>query len=434
MIQYFCFRQLLILCLLLLLPVPALAVLTVNLNYAGNNSFLLSGKDLQDVARIEATVSYDVSSLANPRLIPNTYFPGATVTMNQDTGGTVRLIAASGQPMKGQGPFAMLTFDPLGTSVGNITSFYGRVYGANGASQPVNFSYTNPTPPLDPSDPDDWPMIKERESKGQSYLGGEVTYVPPEATGATESGAQPEKSAENKDSASSSGETNAQQPAQSKDHRVAEKAEDSVPTQPQSVLERFRLFRGKQTAKALTALFDTPRPVSFTQDPKILIADGKETLKVRISGLTAGKVPRFTFHSARYVSLRKLSDTEWLVQATPDKGVVKACIDVLDDGKVREIPLTVSPSARVDLVKPGTVSEADLTLFLKKRGTTKSPLFDLNRDRKRDYVDDYIFTANYLVAQEKHAGKKPAVQQAAEGKGGAEGARLKKTEGTRVLE
>jgi len=63
----------------------------------------------------------------------------------------------------------------------------------------------------------------------------------------------------------------------------------------------------------------------------------------------------------------------------------------------QEIPLTVSPQADVDLDKSGSVTEADFQLFLKTRGTDDAPKFDLNGDGKRDYQDDYIFTANYLV-------------------------------------
>ncbi len=70
-----------------------------------------------------------------------------------------------------------------------------------------------------------------------------------------------------------------------------------------------------------------------------------------------------------------------------------------------EIPLTVSPKARVDLIQTDKVSEADFALFLKERGAAGAPKFDLNGDGKRDYLDDYIFTANYLAAQKEKSGK-----------------------------
>jgi hypothetical protein len=42
------------------------------------------------------------------------------------------------------------------------------------------------------------------------------------------------------------------------------------------------------------------------------------------------------------------------------------------------------------------MTEEDFNRYLKERETAKSPQFDLNIDGKRDYLDDYIFTANYL--------------------------------------
>jgi hypothetical protein len=406
MIQYFSFRQLFILCLLFLLPAPALAVLTVNMNFSGNNSFLLSGKDLQDVVRIEATLSYDASSLANPRLTPNTYFPDATVTMNEDNGGTVRLIVASGKPMKGKGPFAMLTFNPVGTSVGAITSFYGRVYGAKGASLPANFSYTNPTPPLDPSDPDDWPIIKERESKGQTYMGGGVAYLPPEAAAAIENSKESEESKEANDAVTATEENTAEQTADPQEYPTKEKTPETPEAPAQSVLERFRLFEGERSAKNLIALFEAAPDASFKQEPSILLADGKKNVRLTISKVDRGKAPNFAFTAARFVSCKKLSKNKWLVEARPNEGALNAGISILTNGKLREIPLTVCQMARVDLIHPGKVSEADFALFLKQRGTAKAPKFDLNGDGKRDYLDDYIFTANYLVALEKEKAKK----------------------------
>jgi hypothetical protein len=64
--------------------------------------------------------------------------------------------------------------------------------------------------------------------------------------------------------------------------------------------------------------------------------------------------------------------------------------------------LTVVPPlpANLKIGNGGKLTEADFNQFLKERGTDKAPRFDLNGDGKRDYVDDYIFTANYLVKLE----------------------------------
>ena len=60
----------------------------------------------------------------------------------------------------------------------------------------------------------------------------------------------------------------------------------------------------------------------------------------------------------------------------------------------------------MELVRPRPVTEADFQLFLKERGTPSASRFDLNRDGRRDYLDDYIFTANYLVKMQEQGKKK----------------------------
>ncbi len=405
MLQRSTFSNLIFFLFLLFLPLPAMAISTVNLSFVGNDAYLLSGANLEDVAKIEVTVSYDSSLLCNPRLVPRSYFDGATVSLEGDTGGTARLTVTSTKPMRGNGPFAALAFDPVGTSVGFINSLTGRVYDTNGASLAVIFAVTNPTPQLDPSDPDDLPMIKEREAKGQTFMGGDVSYMPPEATDAKERGEQSETTAETKDAAAATGKSTAAQSADFQESQLQEKAPESSAPMAQSILERFRLFKGKRSAKNLTALFDAAPAAFFRQYPAIFLADGKGSVRVIISRVAPGKAPNFAFRSARCVSFRKVSETEWLVEARPDKGVLKAGIMLLDDGKPREIPLTVARKARVDLISPGKVSEADFALFLKERGTARAPCFDLNGDGKRDYLDDYIFTANYLLAREKEKAK-----------------------------
>jgi hypothetical protein len=96
------------------------------------------------------------------------------------------------------------------------------------------------------------------------------------------------------------------------------------------------------------------------------------------------------------------------LEAKPIVNALKSGVLFFDDGRTRLIPLTVAPKLRMDLIGSGKGSEEDFALFLKTRGTDKAPKFDLNGDRKRDYLDDYIFTANYLVAREKAKAEKAA--------------------------
>ena len=187
---------------------------------------------------------------------------------------------------------------------------------------------------------------------------------------------------------------------------------EPAPEPVQSVLERFRLFQGERTIGNLTALFDRPKTAFFTQSPPIAIADGNAVVKLVVSKVSGERAPNFAFNSARYVSLTRTDDGEWEVEVRPDAGAVKASVSMLSNGSVQELPLTVAPKAEVNLTKASKVSEADFLLFLKETGTAAAPKFDLNGDGKRDYLDDYIFTANYLLRMEEAANKKKTAQPA----------------------
>jgi hypothetical protein len=162
-------------------------------------------------------------------------------------------------------------------------------------------------------------------------------------------------------------------------------------------LEKFRLFQGEKSPNNFLALFDMGQGIRFSQAPPVCITDGKSSVKVTISKVAGDRAPNFAFNHAKYLSLRQTGEGEWQVEVMPEKGTVRASISMVTETAQQEIPLTVSPQADVDLDKSGAVTEADFQLFLKTRGTDGAPLFDLNGDGKRDYQDDYIFTANYLV-------------------------------------
>ena len=167
-----------------------------------------------------------------------------------------------------------------------------------------------------------------------------------------------------------------------------------------SILERFRDFQGEKSPEALKALFTAATMPGIRQEPAIVLADGKTRLKVFIDLPAAGnEAPSFALEGAKLVSM-KMEGAEWVVEVQPEPGVYSAAIKVLHGASRTEIPLTVAP--RVSAVSSGKdamADEAGFALFLKERGSDKAPKFDLNGDGVRNYIDDYIFTANYLVLQ-----------------------------------
>jgi hypothetical protein len=187
-------------------------------------------------------------------------------------------------------------------------------------------------------------------------------------------------------------------------------AQHVPPPRVESVLERFRLFQGEKTVGSLAALFKRDGAVSFSQSPAIAIADGKSSVRLAISGVTGDKAPNFTFHAARFVSLSHTGVGAWEVEVTPEPGAVQAGVTMFMNGTQQEFPLTVTPKVDLVVTKGAGVGESDFLFFLKERGTTSAPKFDLNGDGRRDYLDDYIFTANYLLQLDEKEKQKTAQQ------------------------
>jgi hypothetical protein len=171
-----------------------------------------------------------------------------------------------------------------------------------------------------------------------------------------------------------------------------ETAPVTVPTT--SVLERFRTYSGPRTPAALTELFAAPLAADVLQQPKVVLSDGATAVRITITpGSPDSKAPNVAFKGARLISLNRSTKDEWIIEALPDAGTLKASLILLGDTGTREIPLTVSPT----LPKEIDLSEAGFVAYLRGVQSTLQPQFDLNDDGRNDYLDDYIFTANYLA-------------------------------------
>ncbi|RNC68737.1 MAG: hypothetical protein ED859_09450 [Desulfuromonadales bacterium] len=165
------------------------------------------------------------------------------------------------------------------------------------------------------------------------------------------------------------------------------------------IFAQFREYQGEITPKSLTGIFSVPVAATIRQEPPIFINEGNASLKilVDVEG-TEKSAPNFALRGASLKSLKKDAGKRWIVEAMPEVGRLDATLTIVNGERMMDYPLTIAPRADVNIDKKGSVDEADFKLFLSQRGTEKVPSFDMNGDGKRDYVDDYIFTANYLVA------------------------------------
>lgn len=170
------------------------------------------------------------------------------------------------------------------------------------------------------------------------------------------------------------------------------------------ILDRFKAFAGEKKPQALLALFGESVSATIKQDPPIGLSDGKTAITITVDLGENGIAPNFGFRGASLKSLGK-DGSKWEVVALPEARRFDATLTIMVGERVIDYPLTIAPPVDANLDKNDALGERDFALFLKEKGTDKSPRFDLNGDGKRDYVDEFIFTANYLVAVKAAKGK-----------------------------
>jgi len=180
-----------------------------------------------------------------------------------------------------------------------------------------------------------------------------------------------------------------------------------------SVLERFREFRGKPSTQAYFSLFEQHEVIGFRQEPHVVLADGVKRVRATIISVPGDRnASDLVLMGGHLISMKRNAEftNSWVVDMVPAKDGYAVSMTVPQDRYMMVYPLTVAPPVNIDLNGSGVVTEDDFALFLRDRGTQKQPKFDLNRDGKRDALDDYIFTANYLVSRSAArgpVGKKP---------------------------
>jgi hypothetical protein len=419
--------QMLVFCCLAVAPLSAFAIGTVSLSSSNGTVFTVMANGFDAPGGFHLTVTYDATrlSISNSRVVAGSLVSGGLFVANTGFTGSLQLIVVAPNAMKGSGPIATLTFDRKGDSSGNL-GVSGTVVNIKTAYLPATFrgwsdpsgsggdpsttaggtdTTNTPTPTPQPTT-----ITTGTSSTGTPVVGGTLT-MPSDDAGMREhkdvpgqpAPVPPQPMQQEPRDGSVPPPASSEAPAAPETPVATKKAPEEQLRPAQSVLEKFRLFTGEKTPATLIALFDAGQGIPFSQTPAVAIADGKSSVKITISKVAGDRAPNFAFNHAKYLSLKQTGDGEWQVEVMPEKGTVRASISMVTEAAQQEIPLTVSPQADVDLDKSGSVTEADFQLFLKTRGSDEAPKFDLNGDGKRDYQDDYIFTANYLimVAKEK---------------------------------
>ena len=395
---------------------PAFAAPMLSISPAGDGVYSLQGVGLEDVGGIQVTISYDSTTLGNPRVVQGGLIAGGMMMSNVTVPGSIVIAVISTSAIAGSGTIVTLTFDRKGAQPGKPVVLNVKMVNTSGKNIAGDLTPKTEETVAQPSgnqaSPESVEAPKtpvESASSSTSTVRSAGTITLPSADSAPKEKIEAPGQSDFKDANDTSHderhdvarETGAPAAEEAREPVVAVKTDVPLAPTIQSILERFSTYSGEKSLKSLTALFEQKDLSVFSQIPAVCIADGKSTLKITLFNIVGKKAPNFTLNGASLVSLKRKGDNDWVVEAKPNKGVYIASLTMLLDGTAKNFPLTVAPKIDPDLDKSGTVNEADFNLFIKESGTEKSTRFDFNGDGKRDYQDEYIFVANYLSVLDK---------------------------------
>jgi hypothetical protein len=394
---------------------------------SGGGSYIVQGENMNGVAGIDLTIGYDASSLSTPTVSWGGLVAGALSIANTNVPGSIKIAIIRTEPFSGSGQVAALSFATQ-SGTGGITSVSAKLIdskggaiqaqaaiapGATGTSVAGQGLISTPGVPF--SQPD-----SSRASSATSVttpVQAAATQVPTSLGSVTMRGdgqakidKQPAetKSAQPLESQESS-ETATRQMKSQLEEKGTDPVEPADVKQTQtihgSVLDRFRAYQGDKNPEILIALFTKEISPSIRQEPAIVISEGSAVVRVTadVSALK-GASTSFALTGAKMVSLKREDGSDiWVLETLPQAGSLKATVTLMNSTSIIEFPLTIVPPAT-----SVTSSRADFAAFLKDSGA-KAPKHDLNGDGLHDYLDDYIYTAHYLIkagAAEKNT-KKP---------------------------
>jgi len=406
---------------LLIQSYPAAAASNLTLLSTGEGGYSLQGAGVEGVAALDITIAYDTSTLANPTIVSGPMVTGSLSAVNTNVPGVVRMVIITTTPIIGSGTIANLTFSRTGAASGTILSLVINAANLQGTKLPVLSQIINAS--------DAASANATQQDQPSTTTSTAASSQEPASTGTTTSGAasgprlliagiapspgvpvtkndpdgktmEPTVEPDKKQELRTLG-TDTMPPTVTTEKASADNTKKEPIYTEKSVLELFRDLRGERSMKAFLALFKRERMVGFRQEPAIVLSDGKGVANITFIALApAGRVPDVKPRNATLVAINKDPDNTntWTAIIRPDKGASSATLAVAQDRISMLFPITVAPRVNVDLDRSGNVNEADFNVFMKERGTTAKPKHDLNKDGRRDAIDDYIFTANYIVA------------------------------------
>lgn len=169
------------------------------------------------------------------------------------------------------------------------------------------------------------------------------------------------------------------------------------------VFERFRDFAGEKNLAAFTALFASGAPCC-SQTPAVVIADGRHTAQVVIGAVEESRLekmkdgaPLFVVKGGKLIAVKRgRQKEEWIAIVRPLAGWWDVRVSCTAADETIEFSLTVAPAIEIPPHKLAEINDKTFMSSLRSflAGEPDKEL------KSAVWFREYLFTANYLAAQE----------------------------------
>jgi len=406
------------------LPKQVFAVSTITISPAGDGVYALQGLPVENASALDITIMYDTTTLTNPQVVEGPLIAGAMTAINPNIPGTVRIVIIRIAPINGSGVIATLNFDTIDSSPGKISQLTARLANATGSPLTAQTQIINPTDLIADSSTISHPQNAPVDSTLQpTATGTSIPTTPSSIAPSIIIAGQPTESVKNNSSSPGDSKTGDEGQQSTSDTSVNSESqtvtiarsdnsslgagEHKTPLNTQtpsiyvheSILDRFREYKGERSADAFISLFEQESLFGFRQNPSVAFSDGKTIVTVTFIAPPGNLISSdLTITEAKLLSLKKDPDNSntWIASLLPNKGAYEASITI-SQNKLRMIyPITVAPKVNLQKDKSGKITKNDFDQFLKNQKIVKTTAMPVSSDSKWDYKDDFIFTANYL--------------------------------------
>ncbi len=404
---------------LLLLALLASTSFAASVSVNGTSpAFSVDGTGMDGVYGVQIDIRYDTTSVSSPTVTKGGLAAGTIFAENHSTPGLIKIAAISNSPLSSSGQIASITFASK-TGSGGITSVNYTMINNSGSTVATSPDSTTSDSTFTATAGIPFSSTTTQTTQGTQQA---TTTVPASTATSTaiSSGTYPGSITLPTDPM----QQQQQQPSkpapitpppatpgsdESPAVRTAEQgkpaatpAADTKPEETQqyivylSVSERFQQYGGSKKLSVMATLFNKKVSQTISQEPPILLSDGRSKAVLTIdipARITLS--PNFAVNGGTLVSFKQDQQNKlrWNVEVLPAAGTGKMTVTILAGAEEFEYPLTVAPPVKTVL----SLDELGWNTFLKEVGTAEAPLHDLNKDGVRDYLDEFIFVANYLV-------------------------------------